>query len=126
MSFSDYLENKVVDHAFGVASFTSPTPYVALFTTNPNEAGTGGVEVSGGSYARKTVTFSAASGGVSANSAVVQFLNMPATTLTGFGIYDALTGGNLLAVSTLTGAPVSVSNTQPVEFSVGDLTVSVS
>lgn len=39
-SFSDYLENKVLDHVFGNTALVSPTTvYLALFTANPTDAG---------------------------------------------------------------------------------------
>jgi hypothetical protein len=63
VSFSDYLEDAVLDHVFRNTALTSPTTvYVALYTATPSDAG-GGTEVSGGSYARTAGTFGAASGG---------------------------------------------------------------
>ena len=57
MAFSDYLEDKVLEHVFGGNAFTAPsTLYVALFTVAPSDTG-GGTEVSGGAYARQTATF---------------------------------------------------------------------
>ena len=55
--FSDYLEDKVLDHVFGGNAFTAPTTlYVALYTVAPSDTG-GGTEVSGGAYARQTGAF---------------------------------------------------------------------
>ena len=49
--FSDYLEDKVLDHVFGGNAYTAPgTLYVALYTVAPTDTG-GGTEVTGGSYA---------------------------------------------------------------------------
>ena len=46
--FSDYLEDKVLDHGFGGTAYTAPTTlYVALYTVAPTDTG-GGTEVSGG------------------------------------------------------------------------------
>ena len=54
--FSDYLEDKVLDHVFGGNAYTAPTTlYVALYTVAPSDTG-GGTEVSGGGYARQTST----------------------------------------------------------------------
>lgn len=76
--------------------------YVSLHTGNP--ATTGANEVSGGSpaYARKSLTFPAATGGT-ATSAEVTF-DVPAGTYTHFGTWSAATagtfrGGNPLAAS---------------------------
>ena len=60
--FSDYLEDKVLDHVFGGTSYTAPgTLYVALFTAAPSDSG-GGTECSGGSYARKSMAAMTVSG----------------------------------------------------------------
>lgn len=103
MSFSNYLENKVLDHVFGGTAYTAPTTlYVGLFTTDPGEAGTG-TEVSGGSYARQTITFTVTGAQASSNAAV-EFPTATASwgTITYAAIYDAVSGGNLLASGALT------------------------
>jgi hypothetical protein len=95
---SNYLENALINVTLRNTAFTAVSaPYVALFTSDPTDAGSG-TEVSGGSYARAAVTFGAPSNGVTTNSADVTF-----TTATGswgtvgwIGIYDASTSGNLL------------------------------
>lgn len=47
-ALSNYLENKLLDAVLAGVPFTSPTKvYVALFTSNPGEDGTG-TEVTGG------------------------------------------------------------------------------
>lgn len=100
-SASDYLENKLLDHALGTTTFTKPTTiYVGLYTVSPSDAA-GGTEVTGGSYSRKTATFDAASGGSASNNANIDFTGMPACTVVAVGIFDSLSGGNLLFWSTL-------------------------
>lgn len=97
MSFSNYLENKVLLHVFGATAYTAPaTLYVGLFTSDPGEAGTGS-EVSGGSYARQTVTFTVTDN-LASNTAAVEFPTATASwgTITYAAVYDAATGGNLL------------------------------
>ena len=103
MSFSDYLENKVLLHVFGGTAYTAPTTlYVALFTTDPGEAGTG-TEVTGGSYARRTATFSVTTS-TATNTAAIEFPTATASwgTITYAAVYDALSGGNLLGSGALT------------------------
>jgi hypothetical protein len=103
VSFSNYLENKVLDHVFGGTAYTAPaTLYVGLFTTDPGEAGSG-TEVSGGSYARQTITFTV-TGNQASSSAAVEFPTASASwgTITYAAIYDAVSGGNLLASGALT------------------------
>ena len=103
MSFSNYLENKVLDHVFGGSAYTAPaTLYVGLFTSDPGEAGAG-TEVSGGSYARQTITFTV-TGSQASSSAAVEFPTATASwgTITYAAVYDAVSGGNLLASGALT------------------------
>lgn len=104
-SMSNWLENAVLDQVLrGVAYPGSSTIYAALFLTPTTDSG-GGVEVSGGGYARVQVTtFGAPSSGVISNTSNVQF---PAATanwglVTHFALYDASTGGNLLYHGPLT------------------------
>ena len=103
MSFSNYLENKVMLHVFGGTSYTAPsTLYVALYTSDPGEGDTG-TEVSGGSYARQTGAFTITNG-VAANTAAIEFPTATASwgTVAYVGVRDASTGGNLLASGALT------------------------
>lgn len=123
MSFSNFLEEKTLDHVLGTTAYTMPTVRVALYTAAPDETG-GGTQVVGGGYARQPVTFGAASAGAATNSATVTFTNMPAVTVTHFGLFDAVTTGNLLAYGALS-APVPVSSGQSAEFDVGALVVTL-
>ena len=101
-NLSNYLENKLIDHFLGTTTFTKPSAvYVALFTVAPDDTG-GGTEVTGGSYARQTATFTAASSGATSNDSNIDFVNMPAATTVAIGIFDNLTSGNLLLWGTLT------------------------
>jgi hypothetical protein len=95
---SNYLENALINATLRNTTYTSPaTVYVALFTSDPTDAGSGS-EVSGGSYARKSATFAAPSNGVSTTSADINFDQCTVAwgTITHIGIYDALTTGNLM------------------------------
>lgn len=97
-AMSNYLENALINATLRNTSYTSPaTVYVALFTTDPTDAGTG-TEVSGGSYARQAATFTSPSNGSSTLAADVTFPTATGNwgTVTHFGIYDASTSGNLL------------------------------
>lgn len=134
---SDVLENKFIDwffraQAIGItgasaAAGTGPTAlFVALLTAAPSDAG-GGTEVSGGSYARVSVTSSMANwagtqgagttvastgtGGQTSNNNPITF---PAPTAnwgvcTHLGIYDAISAGNLLYWVALT-TPKTINN----------------
>jgi hypothetical protein len=125
-SFSDYYENKIIDHMLRNQAFTPPsTLYVALYTVAPSDSG-GGTEVSGGSYARQTVTFTAASGGATSNSADIAFPQATADwgTIVAIGILDASSAGNLLAWGTLTTSK-TINNGDQFKILAGNLTLSV-
>jgi hypothetical protein len=129
MSFSNYLENEVLDHVFRNATYSSPSAvYAALFTAAPSDTG-GGTEVSGGGYERESITFGAASSGQVSNSVDVDFGTSTGAwgTVSHVGIFDSSsTGGsnNLLAWSALT-ASKTVESGDPVKFPSGDLTISL-
>lgn len=109
MSKSNYLENAILDHQFGGPNYTRPaTVYVGLYTVAPTDAG-GGTEVVGGSYARAAVTndatnWPAAVGGVKSNGLAITFVTPTGIwgTCTHFGVFDAVSGGNLLRWGPLT------------------------
>ena len=62
---SNFLENALINATLRNTTYTSvATIYVALYTSDPTDADTG-TEVTGGSYARTSVTFAAPSNGVS-------------------------------------------------------------
>ncbi len=124
-AFSNYLEDALINHVLRNTALTSPTTvYVGLFTTDPTDAGSG-TEVSGNAYARLAVEFDAPSNGVTQNTNVETFPTpTPGNwgTVTHFGIFDALTGGNLLYHGALTTSKLTAAG-DPVEFAIGDLTI---
>lgn len=122
---SDYLEAKLLDHSLGTTAFTMPTNvYLSLHTASPTD--TGGSEVTGGSYARQAITWSAASSpaGTKTNNAVVTFTAMPAVTSTHIGIYDASSAGNLLYWGPLTSSIITNSG-DTVKFNASSITVTM-
>jgi hypothetical protein len=125
-ALSNYLENKLLDHALATTAYTKPTTvYVALFTTDPTDAGTG-TEVSGGAYVRKAVTFGAATGGSASNSADVTFDVATASwgTVTHLAIFDAATAGNMLFHGAFTQSKAIASNDQ-FKIPAGNLTITL-
>lgn len=93
---STYLKQAVIKAALGEATFPTITnTYLALYQTNPTVADVGS-ELSGGSYARQQLSFANASGGVKESNTSENFTNLPASTVTHWGIRDASSGGNLL------------------------------
>lgn len=77
--------------------------YAALYTTAPGA--TAGTEVTGGTpaYARKAVTWGAASNGVITNSASPCVFDVPAsTTIQGAGVHTLVSGGVYLDGASVT------------------------
>lgn len=150
---SDFLENKLLDwllrgQAIGItgasaAAGTGPANvYVGLFTANPSDTG-GGTEVSGGSYARVTVasslanwagtqsagssTASSGTGGTTSNNNAITFPTPSANwgVVTGIGIFDAASAGNLLLWAPLT-VNKTINNGDPApSFAAAALTIQI-
>lgn len=103
MPKTTYLANKVLDLLYGNVAYSIPsTVYVALFTVAPTIAG-GGTEVTGGSYARVSVTnnltnFPAATSGGKSNATVFTWPLATAGwgTVVAVALMDAVSGGNML------------------------------
>jgi len=120
-----YLDNSFLSAALRQVPYTSPLAvYVALHTAAPTVGG-GGTEVSGGSYARQTVVFSAPVNGQSTNVADVLFpiATVAWGTIVAFGVYDASSGGNLLYFNNLS-TPRNVQINDQVRFPAGQLIAS--
>lgn len=120
---TDYLANKIRDHVLRNVAYTSPTTvYLGLFTTATSEVG-GGTEVSGGSYARLAITFSAGTlPGEAVQSAGLTFPAMPTATVVAVAIFDAASVGNMLIHGRLPRAR-SVTAGQPFILNSADLRV---
>ena len=126
--FTDYSEDLVLDWLLTAGSATRPTAwYVALYTVAPTDTG-GGTEVSGGSYVREAITFSVSgtSPATATNSADIEFPEATANwgTVVAAGVFDASTGGNLLAYSNLTTSK-AVSTGDVLRFNAGALDITL-
>jgi hypothetical protein len=125
-ALSNYLENALINGTLRATSYTAPTTvYVGLFTSDPTDAGTG-TEVSGNAYARQSATFAAPSNGVSVTSADIQFPQATGNwgTVGWFGIFDALTTGNLMYHGALT-ASKTIETGDVFKIASGSLTVTL-
>ena len=124
--FSDYLENKVLDHVLRNVSYSSPTTvFVGLYTSNPTDTNSG-TEVTGGSYARQALSVTTASAGIVTSSADVTFPQCTASWgSVGFiGILDAVSSGNLLMHTALTTAK-TIDSGDILKITTGNLTVTL-
>lgn len=131
-SFGDFLENELLDHVWGNAAYAAPaTLYLALSTTDPLDDGSGITEPVGGSYARLAVAnnltnWPAAVGGSKSNGADFTFVTATAGwgVITHMAIYDAATGGNMIAHAALTTSK-TIDNGDTVIFQTGNLTITL-
>ena len=132
--FVDSVEQSLLNHFLTDPAYTPPTTmYIALSSTTPTEAGGNFTEPSGGSYARVSTVaadWSAASGTAPAVKTTTAVKTFPTATadwvagadLTHFGLFDALTVGNLLAWGALT-TPKPVLNGDTASFAAGALSL---
>lgn len=137
--FSNFLEAEALDHLFGegVRNFTAGTNLrLALLTAVASDSSTGTTitEPSTGGYARKTITFGAATTGtgtlstsqVVSNSATITFTNSAATTwaVVGIAIVDAATNGNMYCFDNgMTDA--NIAQNEKIQFTIGDIKVAL-
>jgi hypothetical protein len=124
-----YAENKVLELLVGKTAFSTPTAYVGLFTSLPDENGAGGTEASAGNYARKSTAgadWASASAGAITNTNDITFVECASAnwgTIVGFGIWDAASGGNMIAWADLDQSKnVTIGDT--FKFAAGDIDIS--
>jgi hypothetical protein len=122
MPLSNFLTNTLL-----TSYFESGTPYVALYSSNPGNDGTAGVDVTNDirTSGRVLASFTPPAGRAVTNDANVEFGNAAgAATVTHFGLWSEAVGGNYLG-----GDALLVSRTialgDPVAFLIGDLEVSL-
>jgi hypothetical protein len=107
MAFSATVANDLANYVCrGTAPTALTTPIkLSLHTADPGA--TGASEATGGSYARQSAGYNAASGGACALAGTVSFTGMPAATVTHVGIWDStgtpkfLQGAALAAAKTV-------------------------
>lgn len=109
-SISNYGENSALD------TLLSGTKYVGLFTdaagTSTDQPSAEATTGNCAGYARQSVTHAAASGGVKATNSAVTFTAAGAwATINYVGVWDALTGGNLLYWASCTAETLANTNT---------------
>lgn len=125
MSFSNYLETKVLEHVFGGTAYTAPTTkYLALYTVAPGE-GSAGTEVSGGSYARQACAFTV-SGNLATNTSAVEWPTATASwgTVVAVAVVDASTAGNIMSYANLT-ASKTIASGDVFRIPAGDLDITL-
>ncbi len=137
MSFSDYLEGRLLDLVFGAVAWNPPASlYVGLFDADPGEDGAGATEVTGTGYARVAVandktawSTSAPAGQPVTNQTEILFAEAGGdwaggAPITHFALFDAASGGNLLA-SGMLAAAVMVASGDRLRFGPGDMSITL-
>lgn len=131
-AFSDYTENKVLDHITGKATFAAPAAVaVALYTAAPTDAG-GGTEVTNANaYARVTTVaanWTSAAAGSTSNAQVLTFPTPTGSwgTVVAFALLDSATyaAGNFLAWAALTTSQ-AIGTGNSVTFAIGALVITL-
>jgi hypothetical protein len=132
---SDYVENQILNCYLNQTNITAPTAiHLGLFTANPSasdEGSSGGTEVSGNNYSRVAITdkFGTASGTGGSLSSATDITGFSADggnwgTVTGIGIFDSASGGELLFWTALDSS-ATVNDGDSFQISAGNLTVTV-
>lgn len=114
-SLSDYAENAVLGMILGTAYSPPATVYLGLSTADPLDDGSGLAEPGYTGYARKAITFGAAASRRVTQSATVTFDQCTAgsATVTHWALFDAVSGGNMLAHGALAASKSVVAGNTP-------------
>jgi len=128
-SLTDYFERKVLNAFCGNdAAMASTSMWVAMYTATPSDA-SGGTEVTGGNYARKSSgawsTATGASGWV-ANTATITYATATLSwgNVSHFALLDDSSTGNMVAWATLT-ATRDIGTNDVAAFAIGSLTIAL-
>lgn len=119
-NLTDVAEALILDWINVTGTPTRPSALKVRLMTGTGDDDTAGTEVTGGSYTPQTVTFSAASGGATSNSADLTFTGMPDCTVTGLEIWDTETSARRWWWSDLT-ASKTVNDGDTFVIAAGDL-----
>jgi len=141
-ALSDYAENKLIDLLARGQAFTAPTThYYALATASGSDSACG-TEVSGGSYARASITASltnyagtqsagstsasSGTGGQTSNNIAINFATPSAGwgTVVEYCVFDASSGGNLLWRAALT-TNKAINSGDTVSFAIAAATLTL-
>lgn len=123
MSFSNFLEQELLDHVFAGAAYTPPTNiYVKLHLGDPGEDGTANPAAE---TDRQTASFGVAAAGSIVTDTDIDWLSVAASeTYSHVSLWDAATAGNCLGSGALT-ASVVVTAGDNFKIPAGDLSVTL-
>jgi hypothetical protein len=128
-SVSDYLETAMLLHVLGETPYTHPQQFMSLSEADILDDASGNDEHTGDNYSRPEVTaWDAGAGRLTANTSLIEFPQASGTWGGGdmafWGIWDAVSGGNLLAHGSLDVAKGIVAGNTP-SFAIGEIEISV-
>lgn len=142
-AMSDHWENKGIDLLFRAQAYTVPTVHAYALATTAGSDSACGTEVSGGSYARVSVTpsltayagtqaagsttASTGTSGTTSNNAAITFPapTAPWGTVVEYCVFDATTGGNLLWRAALTTSKTINNGDAAPSFAIGAATFQI-
>jgi len=126
----DGEEQDILEYWFAGTALPNSATHIGLFTTQPSDDATGGVEATGGSYAREafarngTNWGSSAGGAPSSIESLLDLTFIEATgnwgTITGWGYWTASSGGTLLYFAAL-GTTKAIDTGDTAKFVAGSL-----
>jgi hypothetical protein len=127
--FSKHWQDKILNHLFGKSVYVPPTIHVALSTADPLDDASGLAEPLGNGYVRVETSasdWSTATNGSLSNAGDIIFPKAAGNwgTITHFALFDAATGGNMLAHGALN-QPKTVEDLYTAIFNAGDLNISL-
>lgn len=123
MPFTEATAHKVLNKILRNTDFTHPTALeVSLHTADPGA--TGANEVTGGSYARQSVTFEAPVSKTSDNTANLEWTGMPACTVSHVGLWDTEATPNFWWAGSVT-VPKTLEAGDAFRVNLGDLDASL-
>ncbi len=122
---TNYFRNLIIDRFLRNQAHTpAATIYEATYTDATDRTG-GGTESTGGSYARQAFALDAAASGVTQNTGVIDFVNMPTADITDAAVHNAVSGGDMMLYGTLNATLSGVTAGDTVRFAVGAHTLTV-
>jgi hypothetical protein len=131
-TFTDYLEQKILDYVFGLTAFSpAATLYVGLSTTTITDAGGNITEPVGNNYSRVSFTnnktsFSTAAGTPTEVTNAIDFTFPQASgswgAITDFFISDLAAAGNIYVYGALT-VPKTITTGDTARFAASDFDI---
>ena len=126
-SFSNYCQSSILNHIFGKEEMSSTEIYVGLLTQPPNEDGSSVSEPESQCYARVSTNASSWDDAFEGSIENINNISFPMACenwgkVTHFALFDAESGGNILAFGSLSPSKNINSGDIP-RFAPGDLIV---